>query len=200
VNLISDKGCQLYLFDTIDIYSKPEAKIGTITDILSINQPEIDVYDESSDGPFAGYEWDMGDGSLNIQDVQVKHTYIDTGWYTVALMVESFEGCLDTAIKLVHVAPEHRLLFPTAFSPNSDGINDQYRVLGKFHSIRVVKVLILNELGNSVFESNSLNESWNGTLNNNGEELPSGAYVVKVYLTDLNAKQFEYTQRINLIR
>jgi gliding motility-associated-like protein len=200
VNLISDKGCQLYLFDTIDIYSKPEAKIGTITNILSINQPELDVYDESPDGPFASYEWNMGDGSLNVQDVQVKHTYKDTGWFTVALMVESFEGCLDTAIKLTYVAPEHRLLFPTAFSPNNDGINDQYSVLGKFHSIRAVRFLILNELGNSVFESNSLNESWNGTLNNQGDELQSGTYVVKVYLTDSYAKQFEYTQRINLIR
>lgn len=200
VNLTSDKGCQLYLLDTIDIYIKPEAIIGTTTDILTINQPELDVYDESFDGPFAAYEWNMGDGSLNIEDVQVKHTYKDTGWYMVALMVESFEGCLDTGIKMVYVAPEHRLLFPTAFSPNSDGNNDYYGVLGKFHSIRVVKLIILNEFGNAVFNSDNLNDTWNGTLNNRGEELESGTYVVKVYLTDSYSKQFEYTQRINLIR
>jgi gliding motility-associated-like protein len=196
----SDKGCQLYLSDSIDIYKKPDVIIGTFTEVLNINQPQIDVFDESADGPFLNYQWDMGDGSPNIFDFQVIHVYEDTGWYKVSLMVESFDGCLDTGTRLFYVSPEHRLLFPTAFSPNNDGINDVYQVLGKFQSIKSAKIAIINENGNLVFETSDINRAWNGNFFNSGDQMSSGTYIVKVYLTDMYNKQFEYTQRINLIR
>lgn len=200
VMLVSDKGCQLFISDTIEVFPKPEAIIGTSSEVLNINQPTLTVYDESSDGPFLNYEWNLGDGSPNYFDYEITHSYNDTGWYEVQLMVESIDGCLDTGNRFFYVAPEHRLLFPTAFSPNNDGINDVYEILGKLHSVVVGKYQIINEHGNTVFETIDLTEPWNGTLNNIGEELNSGTYIIRVSLTDMYNKQFEYTQRINLIR
>lgn len=200
LKLTSDKGCKLLLVDSIDIYPKPEAVIGSSTEILNINQPQLQVYDESPDGPYLNYEWDMGDGTPIIADFEAIHTYEDTGWYRVSLMVESFDGCLDTGFRDFYVAPEHRFLFPTAFSPNNDGINDVYQPLGKFHSIRIAKVRIFNELGNLVFETEDLLESWNGKLFNTGVEMSSGTYLIRVDVTDSYKKQFEYTQRFNLVK
>ena len=200
VKLTSDEGCVLLLVDSIDIYPKPEAIIGTSMESLNINQPEIQVYDESASGPFLNYEWDMGDGSDIIYDYEAIHRYEDTGWYTVKLMVESFDGCLDTGYRDFYVAPEHRFLFPTAFSPNDDGINDTYGVIGKFHSVKIAKIQIFNENGNLVFVSEDINDTWNGKLFNTGEVMNSGTYIIKIGITDSYNKQFDYSRRFNLVR
>ncbi len=200
VLLKSDKGCVLKMVDTIEIYPLPDPKIGTFTEVLNINQPILSVYDSSETGPYFSYVWDMGDGSDLEYDFEVSHKYADTGIYTVTLTAESFVGCIQSTQREFYVAPDFNLLFPTAFSPNGDGINEGYQILGKFQSIKFIDILIKDELGNTVFRSNDVNMVWNGKYFNSDKDAPSGTYIIQVLLTDIYRKQFETSQRINLIR
>ncbi|NNC94025.1 MAG: T9SS type B sorting domain-containing protein, partial [Chitinophagales bacterium] len=67
---------------------------------------------------------------------------------------------------------------PTAFSPNGDQLNDQYQILHYSGKYEALEFSIYNRWGDEVFKSESLDEGWDGTMNN--EPLPVGVYVYSV--------------------
>ncbi len=68
------------------------------------------------------------------------------------------------------------LRLPNAFTPNGDGINDEFRVAdGIFQSF---ELLIYNRWGTLVFHSTNPTNGWRGTFN--GKPAPSGTYTYRV--------------------
>jgi gliding motility-associated-like protein len=199
LTLRSDKGCFSKFIDSTIIYPKPIARIVVLTPRASILKDTIAFMDSSDNAET--YEWNFGDlqGSTSY-DMYPKNRYLDTGNFKVQLVVTSSDGCVDTAYKVVRVWPDFNLLFPTAFSPNNDGINDDYNVVGHFHSIKDFSMSIFDQNGLKVFETIDINEAWNGTLMNQGIALPSANYEVIVRVRDLYNKQFSFTKKISLIR
>ena len=63
---------------------------------------------------------------------------------------------------------------PSAFTPNNDGLNDQFRVLGT-QLISEFDFKIFDRYGQLIFYSLNKNSSWNGTFK--GVEAVSGVYV-----------------------
>jgi gliding motility-associated-like protein len=55
------------------------------------------------------------------------------------------------------------LVVPNVFTPNGDGINDVFVIDGK--AITDFNLTIVNRWGNTIFESNDINSSWDGTAN-----------------------------------
>ncbi len=65
---------------------------------------------------------------------------------------------------------------PTAFSPNNDGVNDEFRVLYNSDCIILSQSLMLyDRWGKLLFQSNNIDNGWDGSLN--GQLLPLGVYV-----------------------
>ncbi|WP_296622722.1 gliding motility-associated C-terminal domain-containing protein [Marivirga sp.] len=67
--------------------------------------------------------------------------------------------------------------FPTAFTPNGDGLNDTFGAVAK--GVKEYKMVIYNRFGDVVFTSSDIDKKWDGTVN--GETAPSGGYVYQVY-------------------
>ncbi len=199
LTLKSDKGCISKHRDSTVIYPNPIARIAVLTPRATILQDTIHFMDSSDNA--VSYEWYFGDafGSYSY-DLSPKNRYTDTGDFNVQLIVTSADGCTDTTSKIVRVWPDFNLLFPTAFSPNLDGTNDDYNVVGHFHSIKDFSMTIFDAHGLKVFETNEITQAWNGTLMNNGNPMPSGNYEVIVRVRDLYNKQFSFTKKISLIR
>lgn len=63
---------------------------------------------------------------------------------------------------------------PSAFTPNNDGLNDQFRVFGT-QLISEFDLKIFDRYGQLIFQSLNKNSYWNGTFN--GVEAVSGVYV-----------------------
>ncbi len=70
------------------------------------------------------------------------------------------------------------VLFPNAFTPNGDGVNDKYRPIfngyHRFHSFRVV-----NRWGQTVFESANSNPEWDGNFNGVPQDMGVYYYYLK---------------------
>jgi len=64
------------------------------------------------------------------------------------------------------------LTIPNVFTPNNDGTNDVYTVTAK--GITDYNIVIVNRWGNTVYESNDINVSWDGT--DNGSPCSDGVY------------------------
>jgi gliding motility-associated-like protein len=72
---------------------------------------------------------------------------------------------------------------PNAFTPNGDGVNDIFRIVGiPPESITRFNFRIYNRWGQQVFSTNSILEGWDGTFN--GESCPVGVYPWVIYYED----------------
>ncbi len=92
----------------------------------------------------------------------------DPGIYWVLV---TFNKC--TAGDTVHITEcPSELWFPTAFTPNGDGVNDLFRPkgisIGKFH------LLIYNRWGQLLFETDDMERGWDGA--SKGILCPAGTY------------------------
>ena len=199
LTLKSDKGCQSKFRDSTIIFPNPIARILTQTPRATILQDTIQFMDSSDNA--ATYEWIFGDAANSMSyESSPKNGFADTGNFNVQLVVTSADGCNDTAMKTVRVWPDFNLLFPTAFSPNLDNLNDDYNVVGHFHSIKNFIMTIYDQNGIKVFETTDIKNAWNGKIMNEGKELPSGSYETIVRVQDLYNKQYNFTKKISLVR
>lgn len=70
-------------------------------------------------------------------------------------------------------------VFPNAFSPNGDGINDTWEVT-HLNTYDKSKVEVFDRYGKVVFSSVGYNKAWDGTAN--GRPLPVGVYYYVIHL------------------
>lgn len=138
--------------------------------VSSVNGTDGSITTDVSGGtPEYTYQWQ---GPTEIEDGETAPTDLSAGEYT--LIVTDVNDCV-LAIEITLTGPEE-LQLPTGITPNGDGFNDFYVILGlDQYPDNVLK--IYNRWGNIVFEVNDYDNDWDGT-NNDGEALPDGTYYV----------------------
>jgi gliding motility-associated-like protein len=84
-------------------------------------------------------------------------------------------GCSIIMPVTVNILPPYpsTVTAPTAFTPNGDGINDQFKLVFT-GSVTFGKLSILNRYGQLVYTSKDANATWDGTLK--GQAIPDGVY------------------------
>ncbi len=88
-------------------------------------------------------------------------------------------------------------LFPNAFSPNGDGVNDVFRGFSNCPVINYT-ISIYNRWGELVYIADSINAGWDGFYK--GDKQPAGVYIAYAsYIVGGNSKKF-YTGSLTLIR
>lgn len=116
--------------------------------------------------------------------------------YSFQIVGHSKTGNLLSFSNVVNYTQEFILLVPDAFTPNADNINEKFEIKGLF--VNTFKISIFNRWGQVVFQTNDINNSWDGIIN--GEKAPAGSYVYKAEITDSTDKSFSKSGAFLLIR
>jgi gliding motility-associated-like protein len=122
----------------------------------SINLTAITNYTGSFD-----YSWSPS-GSLSCSTCQntLSNT---TSFTTYQVIVNDQNGCLDTAFITIKIGrPCIELFIPSIFSPNSDGLNDTWEIIGTCHNS--INTKVYNQWGEMIFESSDQKIEWDGTF------------------------------------
>ena len=127
----------------------------------------------------------------------------DSGAFRV-LAVKDSTGNDTSVSNIAYFVPGSRLLIPTAFSPNGDGLNDEFKIDGAYlHNATLTTQLrfemnIYNRWGQKVFESFDYKKGWDGKFN--GDIAPAGSYIYKVRAIGLDGKLFVREGTVELLR
>ncbi len=81
--------------------------------------------------------------------------------------------CKDVRVKVIE---QYSFTVPNAFTPNGDGLNDEFGIVSP-STLPVFDFYIFNRWGQLVFSAKNQNETWDGKYN--GELSPIGVYIWK---------------------
>ncbi|MFA8449419.1 MAG: gliding motility-associated C-terminal domain-containing protein [Bacteroidales bacterium] len=88
------------------------------------------------------------------------------------------------------------VFIPNAFNPN--GVNKEFRPVGKDLNPEGYKMIIFNRWGQIIFESNSPFKGWNGQVN--GSLAEPDTYVYQIIFQNLDGSKFEKKGILMLVR
>jgi len=88
------------------------------------------------------------------------------------------------------------LFIPNAFTPNNDGLNDQFKAEGNIISGQSMK--IFNQWGELIFETSTTGAGWDGT--HKGKAQPVGVYIYAIRLKLADGTEVLRKGSVNLIR
>lgn len=127
------------------------------------------------------YKWEFGDTTTSTLSNPDPHTYYIPGDYSAKLTVESDLHCIDSMRldKKITVDPSE-LHIPNVFTPDGDGINDNFMIDAK--SLRSLSVQVFSRSGLKVYsffgEGKLITDwkGWDGNVNNTSAKASPGVY------------------------
>ena len=134
-------------------------------------------------GNFASYLWSTG-SKQRTADVDQQGV--------VTLEVTDVNGCKAVDSVFVLTFCPSTFYAPNVFSPNFDGVNDEFQVFPQ-KNIAQFRLLVFNRWGELVFETENLNDGWDGTFR--GKVAPQD-----MYIWTANLDGFAITGNVLLIR
>jgi gliding motility-associated-like protein len=96
------------------------------------------------------------------------------------------------------IDPEFTFFIPNAFSPNDDGINDEF--YGKGEYIKEYEMNIFDRWGNLIYHCEDINDHWDGRANHGSEVAQEDVYVYVVKLTDNHDKKHKYIGTVTIVK
>jgi gliding motility-associated-like protein len=118
-------------------------------------------------------------------------------------IVRNQYSCIDTAYAFIKAFTGGEVNIPSAFSPNGDGKNDIFYIMGGKNVLSIQHLAIFSRYGSVVFQSdNSLpndpSQGWDGT--SGGHEAPPGTYVYMAIINFAEGRQQLYKGTVVLLR
>jgi gliding motility-associated-like protein len=180
VTVTDANGCASTLAATVNNPTIPTLNATISADSMILNDTAV-VVDAGADQTAVGvsYNWTaVGVGNANIGNTNVPNTIVqpdEVGNYIFLVTATSAEGCVaEDSVSLV-VTDLNDPQIPTAFTPNNDQVNDQFRVL-YLDTEYLVEFKVFNRWGTIVYDHEvEGNGEWDGIFN--GVAQPSDAYI-----------------------
>jgi gliding motility-associated-like protein len=181
-------GCSNYKDQTIDVYPVPIADAGP--DRTMIEGGQVTLVPNSNYGYPVSYLWTPGTYLDNPNTSKPKAS--PPFDFTYTLRVTSDKGCSTTDQVFVKILKNP--VVPNIFSPNGDGVHDQW-VIPFLNTYPGCTVDIFNRYGQLIFHSVGYNTPWDGTVN--GKQVPVGTYY---YIIDPKNGRVKMSGYVDVIR
>ncbi len=180
----------------ITAYPLPVASFTPDPEVTNILKGTIHFLDGSS-ADVTDWAWDFGDGGMSNLENPV-HLYTDTGTFMVNLAVMNQWGCRDATFYEVEITPDFFFYIPSAFSPNGDGINDEFRPYGDGVKWETLSFEVFDRWGERIFFTSNIDKGWDGSYK--GTQVKMGVYNYAISINDFNNQPRFYIGRVTLTR
>ncbi len=159
---------------TVKVINKPVVDAGPDRVMVIGNPIQLNAKIEGFNYDFF---WGPEEG---LDDTKTLHPIISAERdITLFLKAKPKESDCPQVVDSVHVRVLPALIIPNAFTPNGDGINDNWHII-PLDTYPEAIITVYNRNGRIVFRSVGYTTSWNARVDN--QDLPMGTYYYTIYL------------------
>ncbi len=199
LTLVSDAGCITRHTNPayVNAYPVPKADFRVEPEQVDEDEPIINVFNQSGEKDFVKYY--ISDGS-SFGTNNFTH-YIKNLKGTKPMVVQIVKnkyGCIDTLFKLLEIKPSFVIYIPNVFTPNGDGLNDDFRPKGV--GVSKFSMQIFDRWGHVVFRTDEFEKTWDGTTKNGGDTAKEDVYTWKAQVTDVFNKTHNMVGHVTVVR
>ena len=198
LQIVNNYGCAstLMINNLVNAYPTPVASFASDPSVTTTLSPTINFVNLSTGA--TTYSWDFGDGSALNNHFNPDHEYSDTGTYLITLIATNDHGCIDTIRGYVEIGDGFSVYIPNAFTPNHDGVNENFNAYGI--GWKDYQLYILDRWGLNIFHSEDKDKPWDGTYEGNGTQCQSDVYIYKIQVHDTRGKLHSFIGHVSLVR
>ena len=165
----------------------------TLDDITVVDDSDnntVTINDNNNNLGIGDYEFSLDD-EFGIYQDQPFFEHVPPGVHIVYVRDKNSCGIASLEISVIG--------FPRFFTPNNDGYNDNWQVLGLSSNFYVSSLIyIYDRFGKTLAKVDPTSNGWNGFYK--GEMLPSDDYWFSVQLTDINGNIRSRKGHFSMIR
>jgi gliding motility-associated-like protein len=191
-----ENGCQDSI--SVPIGNTPPADPGFFTEPASpvlLSEAQIQFVNTTIGG--VAYQWQFGD-NVGSGEENPFHVYAEPGQYEVTLTAfNEYYVCPVDTVLLLTVLADGQLFLPNAFTPNGDGKNEIFYVVGE--GVVEMEMHIFDRWGRRVALLQSLSEGWDGRTTEGGSA-PEGVYTYRLEAVFNSGARINRSGTITLIR
>jgi gliding motility-associated-like protein len=143
-----------------------------------------------------GFAWsEMGEASLNCYNClsPVAIPYHTTMYILTA--TNEF-GCVSSDTVTIYVSQDYALYVPTAFSPNSDYVNEGWKPEG--FGIKKIQIYVFDRWGLKLFEAKDMETAWDGRFKGHGVQ--EDVYVFKIMAETYSGNKISKVGHVTVVR
>lgn len=149
------------------------------------------------------YEWQMShdpefeeiDYRFNVKDLD--YTFLEEGTYYLRFIGSNSDGSCEAIGETFTVTiGASELLCPNAFSPDGDGVNDEWKV--SYRSIIDFDCWIFDRYGAEIFHFSDPSLGWDGK--HHGKLVKPGVYYYVITATGADGRKYKKSGDINILR
>jgi gliding motility-associated-like protein len=181
LSIVTPDGCAFdtLALDAITIYPVPNPFFIMNNPITTLQNTTIE-FDNQTIGA-TSYYWvfdtinNLGESS-DENPIYVFPDQLPDEYYVKLYAYNDF-GCESSIMQTLVVNEDLTIYVPNSFSPNGDGKNDFFYVKGMALDPSVFSLIIFDRWGKKVFETNDINERWNGSVKGSDYYAQPGVFV-----------------------
>lgn len=127
----------------------------------------------------------------------LDYTFLDEGTHYVRYIGSNADGSCEYFSDVYEVSiGESQLLIPNAFSPNGDGVNDEWKVA--YRSLLEFQCHIFDRNGQQVCHLTSPDQGWDGRIK--GKTVDSGVFYYVIEAKGTDGKKYKKSGDINVVK
>jgi len=186
-------GCDSVVSVQVSYLPSPQAGFSAPSTV-SLADPVVNITDNSTNASVITYYMN----GVTYNTPGFTYTFTSEGTYSITQYVSN-GSCTDSLMQTITVNPFYNAFVPNAYSPNKDGLNDEFKPV--ITLIESYRMLIFNRWGELIFESDDIYKGWNGGMFNNlSHPAPPDVYVYRITYKEMQGKQRELSGHVTLLR
>ncbi|MDE6521221.1 MAG: gliding motility-associated C-terminal domain-containing protein [Muribaculaceae bacterium] len=127
----------------------------------------------------------------------LDYTFLEEGSHYVRYIGSNSDGSCEYVSDVYEVSIGESLLkIPNAFSPNGDGVNDEWKVA--YRSLQTFQCYIFDRQGHQVCYLSSPEQGWDGKVH--GKTVDSGVFFYVLEATGTDGKKYKKSGDINIVK
>jgi len=200
ITIKDNNNCTNTVAGQVTVFANPTANFTYEPQSITTLEPDVTFADLSM-GSNLTYAWNFGDSLNTVSFNQNPNfTYPHAGVYMVQLAIKDGNNCVDTIYKPLTVLQDFVVYIPNAFSPNGDGINEEFFPQGVGIAKEKYNFMIFDRWGEMIFSSTDIDNHWNGKKQGHDKLVQEDTYIYKLICRSVNGEKFSKTGHVHVVR